>query len=260
MFQKPFAATCVIFLAVTLLFGANASAEPNQAAVAQSQPAPEDFWDAFIGGSLAVKFNAVATECQKDGWPGAASVETAYNDSMVGIVGVLNKKNGELRAVLIYQGFRDSINELNSATEIEKMAAGMRSFCGLAHKMAGAGLLMSDAQINFVWTDAEKALAKRFADRASELVDAYAGEWEELEPMLNTPISRPHFEDGKKYILIGVKIYNPKAFGASERWVVTRYPMEEINEKNLDAKVRDALEKITAYLTEQPYLKVSGVE
>jgi len=251
VFQKSFTIVCAILLTATLSFGA---------VTAQSQPAPaEDAWNGFIN-SLAVRFNTVAAECEKSDWPRAATVQAAYNDSMIGMVGFLNKKNGEMRAVLVYQGFKDNINELNSAAEIEKMAAGLRSFCELAGRMNSNGLLIGDEQIDFAWSDAEKALSKRFAERASELIASYAEKWEKLEPMLNTIISRLHLMGGNKYILIAVKIYNPNVFGASERWVVALYPMEEINDKNLDAKVRDALDKITAYLTEQPYLKVSGVE
>ena len=91
-------------------------------------------------------------------------------------------------------------------------------------------------------------------------IESYKDKWLKLEPLLDQPVLFLYFADGKKHFAVGVLIYNPAVFNVSERWVVAKYPLEEINDKNLTEKAKDALEKITIYLTEKPYAKTSGLD
>ena len=250
MFRKSLILCCAFFLTASLSFGADAKS-----------PIEDDSWDDFIG-LLARKYNAVITEYQKSGWPKAATVLTPYDDSAVGVICCVFKKNGEIRVVNVYYAKWENIGPLNIAAEADKMAVNLINFCETVRKMDVRGLLGNE-QIDFVWSESETSatsMGQRFADRVNELIESYKDKWLKLEPLLDQPVLFLYFADGKKHFAVGVLIYNPAVFNVSERWVVAKYPLEEINDKNLTEKAKDALEKITIYLTEKPYAKTSGLD
>jgi hypothetical protein len=206
-------------------------------------------WQRF---QLALGFagDVIVRKFRTDGLPEVVQISLLAGEEKTMFVTLILKKNGDAIFLPVYEITRSGLREDNASFEVRFALDRLIRFCFVAMAMKNAGILFTDKQDAFVPTEKEDKLGRKFRDELDRIRPDYEKRWLEATPNLKSIWSAVFLEDGRKFIVVTVRIEN--SFGATNQFAVAKYPLEEFRQPHesraIKKNAKNAAEKILIYL------------